>query len=243
MAVSITWMISTECWAIRKPVAVWDPRFELYGITDQASARGRSDVIVARALLEGGVSCLQYRAKKVSALEQWRTARVLAGLCREAGVPFIVNDRVDLALDCGADGVHLGQDDLPVETARALARAAGRKLLVGRSTHSLQQALDAAAEGADYIGYGPLYATQTKEHNVPPVGVESLGAVVAAVPIPVVAIGGIKPAHLAAVAAQGAQHCAVVTWLTGAENPCAAARSLKEAWRRARAGSAPSSTF
>jgi thiamine-phosphate pyrophosphorylase len=157
-------------------------------------------------------------------------AQDLAALCRGAGRTFIVNDRVDLALDCGADGVHLGQDDAPIAMARRLAAQAGRALLVGKSTHSLQQALDAQAEGADYIGYGPLYATQTKENNVPPVGVESLGAIVRAVSIPVVAIGGIKPAQLAAVAAQGARHCAVVTHLTGAADIAAATRELKQAW-------------
>lgn len=219
-------------------MAAFDPRFQLYGITDQASALGRDDLSVARALLEGGVSCLQYRAKKRSAAEQWRTARDLAGLCRAAGRPFIVNDRVDIALDCGAEGVHLGQDDAPIALARRLAAQAGRALLVGKSTHSLQQALDAQAEGADYIGYGPLYATQTKENNVPPVGVESLAEIVRAVSIPVVAIGGIKPAQLGAVAAQGARHCAVVTHLTGASDIAAATRELKQAWLAAQSATA-----
>lgn len=213
----------------------WDPRFELYGITDQASALGRDDVSVARGLISGGVSCLQYRAKKVNARGQWNTALALRGLCAEAGIPFIVNDRVDLALDCGADGVHLGQDDLPLALARRLAQACGRKLLLGKSTHSLEQAREAEQEGADYIGYGPLYATQTKENNVPPVGTPSLAAVVRAVRIPVVAIGGIKPRHLVELAAQGARHCAVVTHLTGAPDIGAATRDLKDAWAAARA--------
>ena len=213
----------------------WDPRFELYGITDQSSARGRDDLSVAQGLLQGGVSCLQYRAKKVDARTQAAVARQLAQACRERGRAFIVNDRVDLALDCGADGVHLGQDDLPIEAARRLARMAGRpQLIVGRSTHSLEQALQAEAEGADYIGFGPLYATQTKENNVPPLGVESLAPVLAQVRIPVVAIGGIKLEQLAAVAAQGARHCAVVTWLTGAQDIAAATAALLERWRSAR---------
>jgi thiamine-phosphate pyrophosphorylase len=220
-------------------MAIFDLRFELYGITDQASAQGRDDETVARALIEGGVSCLQYRAKKLEAQRQWQGAQALAELCRQAGIPFIVNDRIDLALDCGADGVHLGQDDAPIAAARRLAAKAGRSLLVGKSTHSLQQALDAQAEGADYIGYGPLYATQTKENNVAPVGVESLGAILAALRIPVVAIGGIKPGHLKAVAGQGAQHCAVVTHLTGASGISAATRELKAAWRSAKATPQP----
>lgn len=213
-----------------------DPRFEFYGITDQASARGRDDVSVAAALLKGGVSCLQYRAKKVSAREQWAIAVELRRLTLDAGAVFIVNDRVDLALDCGADAVHLGQDDLPVASARRLARLAGREdLLVGRSTHSVEQALEAEQDGADYIGYGPLYATQTKENNVPPVGVASLGEILSAVTIPVVAIGGIKLAQLPDVAATGARHCAIVTALTGAADVEAATRECRQAWLSAKA--------
>lgn len=209
-------------------MAIFDPRFELYAITDQASSHGRDDEAVARALLQGGATCLQYRAKKVPAAEQWPMAQALRRLCRELGRPFVVNDRVDLALDCGADGVHLGQDDAPIAAARRLA---GGRLFVGKSTHSLEQALAAEREGADYIGYGPLYATRTKENNVPPVGVQGLGAVLRAVRIPVVAIGGIKPGNLAEVAAQGARHCAVVTHLTGAPDVAAATRDLLGAWR------------
>lgn len=217
-------------------MAVFDPRFELYAITDQASARGRGDAEVAEALLKGGASCLQYRAKKLSALEQWKGAHELRALCLRAGKPFIVNDRLDLALDCGADGVHLGQDDMPLQAARGLAQRFGRAdLILGRSTHSLAQALAAEREGADYIGYGPLYATQTKENNVPPVGVASLGSIITAVRIPVVAIGGIKLELLEAVAAQGARHCAIVTALTGAEDVEGATRAHLARWRAARA--------
>lgn len=217
-------------------MSVFDPRYELYGITDQPSSRGRDDLSVALDLIAGGVSCLQYRAKKVPAREQWSMAVALRRATLDARIPFIVNDRVDLALDCGADGVHLGQDDLPIASARRLARLAGRdELLVGRSTHSLEQALAAAAEGADYIGYGPLYATQTKENNVPALGLGQLSQVLQAVAIPVVAIGGIKAAQLGAVAAQGARHCAVVTALTGAEDIRVATRDLLRAWRAAKA--------
>jgi thiamine-phosphate pyrophosphorylase len=208
-----------------------DSRFEFYAITDQNSAQGRSDLEIAAGLIEGGVSCLQYRAKKAPAREQWETAFQLRALCRKAGIPFIVNDRVDLALDCEADGVHLGQDDTPLEAARRLA---GNRLFIGRSTHSLEQALKAAAEGADYIGYGPLYATGTKENNVPPVGPASLGAVIKAVRIPVVAIGGLKLDRLAEVAAQGAEHVAVVTALTGAAEVARTAKAYVEGWRGAK---------
>jgi thiamine-phosphate pyrophosphorylase len=217
-------------------VPVFDPRLEFYAITDQGSSRGRGDLPVAAALLRGGATCLQYRAKKVSAREQWETALGLRKLTLDAGVCFVVNDRVDLALDCGADGVHLGQDDLPIASAKRLARQAGRPdLLVGRSTHSLDQALEAEKDGADYVGYGPLYATQTKENNVPPVGPASLGEIVDALSIPVVAIGGIKLDRLREVAGQRARHCAIVTALTGAVDVQAAAREHLAAWRQATA--------
>ena len=213
----------------------FDPRFEFYAITDQASAQGRSDEAVALGLLKGGATCLQYRAKKVSAAEQWHTAVELRRLTLAYGALFIVNDRVDLALDCGADGVHLGQDDLPTASAKRLARRMDREdLLIGRSTHSQEQAAEAEKGGADYIGYGPLYATQTKENNVPPVGVKSLRDVVRWTSVPVVAIGGIKLEQLDEVAANNGQHCAVVTALTGAPDVEAATREYLARWRQAK---------
>jgi thiamine-phosphate pyrophosphorylase len=218
-------------------VAVFDPRLQCYAITDQASARGRDDAAVAEALLKGGSTCLQYRAKKVRAREQWRMAGVLRRLTKEAGALFIVNDRVDLALEAAADGVHLGQDDLPVAQARSLARRAGRPdLLVGLSTHSLEQARAAERDGADYIGYGPIYATQTKEHNVPHVGPESLARVLESLAVPVVAIGGIKREHLGRLAALGARHCAIVTALTSAADVAEAAAEHWKLWREAQDG-------
>ena len=210
------------------------PRFQCYGITDQASALGRDDTLVAAALLKGGSSCLQYRAKKVDAREQWRVAGILRGMCKAAGALFIVNDRVDLALDCGADGVHVGQDDAPLEAARTLARRAGRPdFVIGVSTHSREQALRAQEEGADYIGFGPVYPTQTKEHNVPAVGEDALASVLKAVSIPVVAIGGIKLERLETLARLGARHCAIVTALTSAPDVAGAADRHWTVWREA----------
>lgn len=212
--------------------AAFDPRLRCYAITDQASALGRDDAAVAAGLLEGGSSCLQYRAKKVAAREQWRVACILRRICSEAGALFIVNDRVDLALAAGADGVHLGQDDLPLPEARSLAKRSGRRdLLIGLSTHSPEQALAAEREGADYIGYGPVYATRTKENNVPAVGPASLEAVLKSVSIPVVAIGGIKLGHLDSLARRGARHCAIVTALTSAPDVAKAAAEHWKLWR------------
>jgi thiamine-phosphate pyrophosphorylase len=215
-------------------VPVFDRRLQCYAITDQASALGRDDAEVVEALLKGSSSCLQYRAKKVPAREQWSMALKLRRLTREAGALFIVNDRVDLALEAGADGVHLGQDDLAPAVARSLARRAGRgDLIIGLSTHSLEQARAAEGEGADYIGFGPVFATLTKENNVPPLGTAALAAVLEAVALPVVAIGGIKEGHLGALAALGARHCAIVTALTSARDVAAAAASHWRTWREA----------
>lgn len=201
--------------------------YEFYTITDQKSSLGRSDMEVAKALIQGGATVLQYRAKHITAREQLATAIKLRALTESRGVCFIVNDRVDLAVACGADGVHLGQDDLPVSAARLMV---GSDLLVGVSTHSLEQARRAEGEGADYIGFGPIYSTQTKENNVPPVGVDLLREVVSRVKIPVVAIGGIKEKHLPELAACGAVNIAVVTALTAAENVEKAAKTMKQKW-------------
>jgi thiamine-phosphate pyrophosphorylase len=204
-----------------------------YGITDQASARGRSDEEVAKGLLLGGIDVLQYRAKKVPAREQLATAIRLRAMTQAKGLPLIINDRIDLAVACGADGVHLGQDDLPVSAARLMV---GHDLIVGISTHSLDQALRAEADGADYIGFGPIHPTATKENNVPAVGLAALAEVMAQVRIPVVAIGGIKMAGLEGVAAAGARCVAVVTALTGAEDVATATRAMRQRWAELKAG-------
>jgi thiamine-phosphate pyrophosphorylase len=209
------------------------PSYEFYCFTDQKSSLGRSDLDVARALIQGGATALQYRAKVVTAREQLATAIQLRALTEVRGVCFIVNDRVDLAVACGADGVHLGQDDLPVSAARLMV---GSDLLVGVSTHTVEQALRAEADGADYIGCGPVYATQTKENNVPPVGVELLREVLVKVKIPVVAIGGIKERHFAELATCGARNIAVVTALTSALEVEKAARSMKQKWLQEKTG-------
>jgi thiamine-phosphate pyrophosphorylase len=203
----------------------------LYCITDQPSSRGRSDDEVARALITGGASVLQYRAKKATAREQLATAIKLRALTHARKVPLIVNDRVDLAVACGADGVHLGQDDLPISAARLMV---GEDLVVGVSTHSLEQALRAEHDGADYIGFGPIYPTQTKENNVAPVGIEALAQVLAKVKIPVVAIGGIKAQHLGALASAGAHNLAVVTAFTSADDVAGVVKQFKHQWLEAR---------
>jgi thiamine-phosphate pyrophosphorylase len=182
----------------------------------------------AEARLAARPACLQLRAKRMRAVDLRRTAALLLPACHAAGVPLCVNDRLDLALAAGADGVHLGQNDLPL--ADALRIRPNRQFFVGISTHDLAQAQVAAREGADYIGFGPVFATQTKADADPVVGLDRLGEVCAAVSLPVVAIGGITLANVDAVAATGAAAAAVIAAIDQAADPLAAARGVAQAF-------------
>src|SRR5688572_16519288 len=171
--------------AMRGYYAILDVTPELLGDIDQLAAR-------ARRLLAARPCCLQLRAKGAGGRALADAARPLLVVCREAGVPFCVNDRMDVALAIGADAVHLGQDDLPLaDSLRVRAAAAVPGLVIGFSTHNLAQARAAAAGGADYIGYGPIFSTGSKLNPDPTVGVATLAEVCRAVAVPVVAIGGI----------------------------------------------------
>jgi thiamine-phosphate pyrophosphorylase len=181
----------------------------------------------ARALLAAGPCCLQLRAKTSTATAVRDAARALARLCRAAGVPFCVNDRLDLALLVGADLVHLGQDDLPLADARRIA--AGR-LRIGYSTHGPEQAAAAIAGGADYLGFGPIFDTRSKLRPDPTVGLAALRAVCATSPIPVVAIGGVTPDNVRAVASAGAAAAAVISAVDRAADPTAAGREVARAF-------------
>ena len=182
------------------------------------------DRVVACAL-EAGLRLVQYRAKADAALEdrQWlEQALSLRRLCAEHGALFLVNDRIDLALAVDADGVHLGQGDLPVAVARRLL---GPERLIGRSTHGVAQLRQAEEEGCDYVGVGPIHATPTKPGREP-VGLDTVRAAAATASIPFFAIGGIDSANLAAVRAAGAKRVAVVRAITGAADPAAATSAL-----------------
>ena len=177
----------------------------------------------AGAACRGGAAVVQLRAKLATDREALGWARRIRALTREAGVLFVVNDRFDLALAAQADGVHLGQEDLPPEQ---LPEAARRRLLLGRSTHSLEEVRSALGEGADYLGFGPVFITSGKQTPLAPRGLEALGAAVRlAAPLPVVAIGGIAAANLARVVATGAG-AAVISAAAGADAPEEAVREL-----------------
>lgn len=185
---------------------------DIYALTDSRLSLGRSLRQVAEALLSSGVKIIQYREKNAKMRQKYLDCLLLRELTRQYDACFIVNDHLDLALLTEADGVHIGQDDLPVREIKKLAP----HLIVGVSTHSPGQAEKAAEEGADYIGVGPIFPTKTKEDVVAPVGYEYLDWAAANTNIPFVAIGGIKAHNIRQVAAHGAKCCAMVSELVGA---------------------------
>lgn len=181
----------------------------LYAILDLGTVAPDAALETAGRLLAAGVDVLQLRAKQSSESEIAALARALAPRCRAAGVPFILNDHPHLVPETGADGVHIGQDDGPLDVAR---RAAGEGKIVGRSTHSIEQARAAWSEGADYIGFGPLFATPTKP-DYAPIGLADIAVVQSESPVPVFCIGGIKRENLPVVYDAGARRAVIVTGL------------------------------
>jgi thiamine-phosphate pyrophosphorylase len=187
----------------------------LYVILDAGLVRGPAQEI-ARQLLTAGVRLLQYRAKNVAAREVLETSRELAELARKEGTSFVVNDRPDLAYLAGADGVHVGQDDLSVEQARGIV---GQDRWVGVSTHNPEQFERAAASSADYIAIGPVFATASKANPAPVVGMELLRRLRPLTDKPIVAIGGIALERAAEVIEAGADSVAVMSAIVGAPDP------------------------
>jgi thiamine-phosphate pyrophosphorylase len=188
---------------------------DLYCLTSEEHSLGRSNLQVVTAMLEAGVKIIQYREKEKQKLAKYQECLEIRKLTKAQGVTFIVNDDVDLAILVKADGVHIGQDDLPIEEVRKLV---GPEMLIGLSTHSPEQAQAAIRRGADYIGVGPIYRTFTKKDVCEPVGLEYLDYAVNNVPIPFVAIGGIKEHNVAEVVKRGARCVAMVTDIVGSRD-------------------------
>ncbi|MDA8137904.1 MAG: thiamine phosphate synthase [Desulfobacteraceae bacterium] len=197
----------------------------VYGITAEKFSLGRTNLEVARDMIEGGVKIIQYREKRPykSHRQMFDECRQIRAMTRAAGVLFIVNDYVDIAMLCEADGVHVGQDDLPVPEVRRLI---GPHKLIGLSTHRPEQAQEAKTLGADYIGVGPIFATQTKEDVVAPVGLTYLEYVVRHVPLPLAAIGGIKAHNIEEVVRRGAKTVCMLTEIVGAVDIAGRVREL-----------------
>ncbi len=198
--------------------------WKLYVITDADGLRGRLLEDVVAQAIDGGADVIQLRDKKASNPELILGAKKILKITRSQGIPLIINDRVDVAQCVGADGVHLGQEDGEWAKARSML---GEEAILGRSTHSSDQALEAEEEGFDYIGVGPVFKTPTKP-SYEPVGLELVRFASKRVHIPFVAIGGIDFDNVADVVSAGARVVAVVRAVMAAENPKEAARRIKE---------------
>jgi thiamine-phosphate pyrophosphorylase len=200
------------------------PRF--YAIIDRAGTGERSPLEVCEVLLAAGVRLIQYRDKQGLSRGLYENSRTLAERVRRAGGLFIVNDRADVARAAGAHGVHVGQEDLPVESARRIVGAEG---IVGYSTHDLAQLAEADRSSADYVAYGPIFATRSKENPDPVVGLEGLRAARQATRKPLVAIGGITLESARAVLEAGADSLAVISDLLSAPDLATRAREFLRA--------------
>lgn len=196
----------------------------LYLVTDQSLTRGRPLADVVAAAVQGGVTCVQLREKQLDTRAFLAQAVLLKTLLAPYGVPLIINDRIDIALACGAEGVHLGQSDMPVPAARQLLPP---HVFIGWSVESMDDVRDSAALPLDYLGVSPVFATPTKTDTRTPWGLDGLAQVRAATALPLVAIGGIHAGNAQAVLRAGADSLAVVSALCAATDPHAAAAGLR----------------
>lgn len=200
------------------------PCFALYVVTDEVVSGGRSHLECARAVVAGGADVVQLREKVKSAGEILTIARAMRAMTAGSGTLLIVNDRLDIALAAGADGVHLGQNDLPVAAAR---RIAPRPFLIGASVGDVGEAVRAEGDGADYVAVSPVYPTGSKADAGPGHGLETVTAVRRAVCIPVIGIGGISVANAAEVVRAGCDGCAIISAVLAQPDMVDAARSLR----------------
>lgn len=194
----------------------------LYMVTSQELSRGRTTQNVVAAALAGGVKLVQLREKSMPTRAFYELASRIRELTHAHDCLLIINDRLDVALAVGADGVHLGQDDLPIPQARALAP----DLIIGASTHTIAEARTAQQEGASYLNIGPLFATKTKQWSGAFLGLDGLRRIAEQVSIPFTVMGGIKPAHIPGLLDAGARTIALVTAIAAADDPTAATREL-----------------
>ena len=197
---------------------------DIYPVTCEELSQGRSNLEVLEAVIQGGARIVQLREKEYSKKDLYHLALIFREMTAKAGVLLIINDHVDIALGVEADGVHLGQEDLPLTVARQLAP----ELLIGASTHFLEDALQAQKDGADYINIGPIFPTRTKEGVERVLGPEAIAKISPHVEVDFTVMGGINEANIDQVLAQGARRVAMVTAITRAADIAAKVRSLKE---------------
>lgn len=187
---------------------------DIYAITGEEFSKGKDNISVVKELLEAGVRIIQYREKNKTREEKLKQCLEIVELTKKAGAIFIVNDDLDLAIECNAHGVHLGQGDMDVLEARKKAP----NMIIGVSTHKIEDAKAAVSKGADYIGVGPTYFTSTKKNLSPGGGLDYLKWVSENINIPYVAIGGIKESNINEVQAFGGKTFAMISELVGEEN-------------------------
>lgn len=199
--------------------------YSLYLVTDRALSKGRTTFEIVQAAVKGGVTCVQLREKQCDTKEFIEEALLIRDFLQSKKIPLIINDRLDVAQAVGADGVHLGQSDMPFSMAKKIVRDS---MLIGISAESLADAIQAEKEGADYIGVSPVYQTPTKTDTAPPLGLEGVQKIRESVRIPLVGIGGLNPSNAREVIQNGADGIAVVSAIVSADDPETAARSLKD---------------
>ena len=206
--------------------------FNLYLITDRKQAHGRELLDVVEDVLKGGVKAVQLREKDLSGRELFELAKDLRAITKKYNAKLFINDRVDIAITVEADGIHLGQNSFSPEDVKKILRithhAHASRFLIGVSTHSLQEALKAEKEGADFITFGPVFYTESKARYGEPIGVDKLKEVVKTINIPVFAIGGIKLKNIKEVISTGAHGAAMISEIMAAEKPEVMVRNLLE---------------
>ncbi len=195
----------------------------LYAVTDRAWTGKRTLYQQVEAALKGGVTCVQLREKALDEAAFLQEARDICALCRRYGVPFIVNDNVDVAVACGADGVHVGQEDMEAGEVR---RRVGEDMILGVSVHTVEEARQTVRDGADYLGLGAVFPTSTKT-DVEQMPNETLRAICDAVDVPIVAIGGINRGNILKLAGSGVDGVALVSAIFSAEDIEGACRELR----------------
>ena len=197
---------------------------DLYPVTCERLSTGRSNMEILEAVIKGGARAVQLREPDLADGTLYRMALEFREATEKAGVLLIINDRMDIARAVGADGVHLGQDDLPVSVARDLVP----ELLIGVSTHSVEQALKAQEDGADYVNIGPIFPTKTKEGVDYFLGPEAVTQIGSKVNVPFTVMGGINSSNIGQVISRGARRVAMVTALTQAEDVAEAVRQFRK---------------
>jgi len=198
----------------------------LHILTDTVLQSRFSHMEITRLAIAGGADTIQYRQKSGSTREMIEIARNMKRLCSEAGVAFIVNDRLDVTIAAEADGVHLGQDDFPIPMAREIL---GEGRIIGGSAATLDEALKCLSDGADYVGFGPVYPTSSKDDAGPVSGIDILKQVVEIIPLPIIAIGGVGAENIPDVMRAGARGIAVISAVCCQDDPEEATRALYQA--------------